>query len=528
MSDPVRPHSGGARAPGAESIRSRRAEGPGLLSRIPGMAYQCRNDGERTMEFASAGARTLTGYDPPVLIGPGGPTFTALIHPEDRERVREAIRDAVEAGRPWDLEYRLGSGSGEARWVWDRGHAVLSGAGEVLGLEGFVTDVTQRKELEEGLLRAQKLEALGELTGSIAHDFNNLLTAIIAPVELMLDGLDPDTATARQLAQVNETAHYAASLTQQLLAFCRKQAPLRRVVDVNQVVALIGRTLERIVGQDVTLVIEPGAGPLAARVDPARLEQVIVNLVVNARDAQPDGGDVRLSTAAVELSERQARPLGLEPGPHVAVEVADKGVGIPPEVMGRIFEPFFTTKDEGTGLGLATVYGIVTQHGGAVEARAAVGEGSTFTVYLPLLDAPVEDLATRARRPPKRAATGTVLLIEDDERVREALAEALRRHGYRVLTARDGGSAADRVREASGSVDVVVSDVLLEDGLGPDVVAGLRKDLPGARVVYVSGWADEEVWRSLERDRSATLLQKPFSLEQLLEAVASGGAEGRG
>ena len=516
---PRAPRAG--RTPAAEGFRSRRAEGPGLLSRLPGMAYQCRNDSDRTMEFASAGARALTGYEPQVLVGSGSPTFSQLIAPADRDRVNDRIRDAVLAQEPWDLEYRITTAAGEERWAWDRGQVILSAAGEVLGLEGFVTDVTARRQLEEELMRAQKLEALGELTGSIAHDFNNLLTAIIAPTELLLDELDPTSSAAKQLAQVNETAHYAASLTQQLLAFCRKQAPLRRVVDVNQVVTLLRPTLDRIAKERVQLRTQLETGPLAAYVDPAHLEQVVVNLVVNARDVQPRRGEILVSTGHVVVSERPPRPLGLEAGDYVTISVADRGPGIPPDVLKRIFEPFFTTKEEGTGLGLATVYGIVTQHGGSVEVRSTEGEGSTFVVYLPRVDAAVEDLTVVRARRPKKAGTGTVLLVEDDDRVREALAEALRRQGYRVLPAKDGESARRRVAEATQGVDVVVSDVLLEDGFGPDLVASLRGSLPFARVVYVSGYADEEAWERIDSDRGATVLQKPFSLAQLLEAVGS-------
>ena len=488
------------------------------------MAYQSRNDDARMMEFLSAGALPLTGFEAASLMGPEPPHYTDLISPEDRDRVGDAIREAVGDRQPWDLEYRIRTAEGEERWVWDRGGAIESAAGEVIGLEGFVTDITARKELEESLLRSQKMEALGELTGSIAHDFNNLLTAIIAPIELLVDELEPSTHLARQLIQVNETAHYAASLTQQLLAFCRKQAPLRRVVDVNQVVTLLRPTLERIVGSRVDLVIRASPRPLAAYVDPAHLEQVIVNLAVNARDAQPKGGEVVVALDDTVLADRAASTLGVEAGRYVTVAVEDKGVGIPPAVLSRIFEPFFTTKEEGTGLGLATVYGIVTQHDGAVEVKSEEGVGSTFRVYLPLIDGPVEDLTARRTRWARVSGSGTVLLVEDDDRVREALAEALRRYGYRVLSAKDGDEAKARVSEVQGRVDVVVADIILEDGTGPELVAEMRSSIPTARVVYVTGYADQETWRRIENDSGATVLQKPFSLAQLLVTVAGENA----
>jgi two-component system cell cycle sensor histidine kinase/response regulator CckA len=473
------------------------------------------------MEFLSAGARSLTGYEAETLLGPGDPSFTDLIAEVDRERVADVLRDALADREPWDLEYRIRNAHGEERWLWDRGHVILSPDGEVLGLEGFVTDVTDRRTLEEGLMRSQKLEALGELTGSIAHDFNNLLTAIIAPIELVLDKLQPADPLARQLSEVNETAHYAASLTQQLLAFCRKQAPLRRVVDVGQVLTLLQPTLERIVGERIRLVVRPRAKPLPTYVDPAYLEQVVVNLVVNARDAQPEGGEVVVTAGLAALTERVASRLGVAAGDYATVTVEDHGVGIEPQVIGRVFEPFFTTKDTGTGLGLATVYGMVTQHLGAVDVQSRLGEGSTFTVFLPLIDAPVEDLAAMRARRTRVEGTGTVLLVEDDDRVREALAEALRRNGYRVLAAEDGADALARVDEAQRAVDVIVSDVLLGDCTGPELVAELRRELPSARVVYVSGYADEEAWRRIEEEPGAVVLQKPFALAQLLEAVGS-------
>jgi signal transduction histidine kinase/CheY-like chemotaxis protein len=476
----------------------------------------------------SAGTRAVTGFDPAAFAAPEPRRLGELIVPADRERVGDAVHAAVVEKGSWDLEYRIVTAGGAQRWVWDRGHVVLSTEGEVLGLEGFITDVTERRELEEGLLRSQKMEALGELTGSIAHDFNNLLTAIITPIELLLDELDPSSRVGRHLAEVNETAYLAASLTQQLLAFCRKQAPIRRVLDVNHVVERLRPTLERIVGERCVLRIRGGDRTLAAFVDPSHLEQVIVNLVVNARDAQPHGGWVSIELGASVLAEG-GPSLALKPGAYVTLTVEDAGVGMPPDVIERIFEPFFTTKEEGTGLGLATVYGIVTQHGGAVEVRSREGDGSTFTVYLPLIDAPVEDLSVPRERRPGLEGHGTVLLVEDDDRVRSALAEVLRRHGYRVLAAKDGRAARARVREVAGGVDVVVSDLALDDASGPELVASLREALPSARVVYVTGYASEEAWRRIENDPSATVLQKPFSLAQLLEAVAfePGSEEGR-
>jgi two-component system cell cycle sensor histidine kinase/response regulator CckA len=486
------------------------------------MAYQSGADPIRTMEFLSAGAKRITGYEAWDLMADGRPGFTDLILDADRERVRDALRDAKEEKASWDLEYRIRNAEGDQRWVWDRGHVILSDEGEVLGLEGFVTDVTDRKALEESLLQSQKLEALGELTGSIAHDFNNLLTAIIAPIELLLDRLEPTERIARELTEVNETAHYAASLTQQLLAYSRKQAPLRRVVDVRQVVTLIQPTLERIVGERIDLVVKAADLPLPAYVDPTYLEQVVVNLVVNARDAQARGGEIVVSTGEAELTDQTAAPLGVAPGQYATLSVEDRGVGIPAEVLGRIFEPFFTTKESGTGLGLATVYGMVAQHLGAVDVRSREGEGSTFTVYLPLIDAPVEDLAALRARRPRATGTGSVLLVEDDDRVREALAEALRRYGYMVLSAKDGATARARATESAGKVDVIVSDILLEDCVGPELVADLRKELlPEAHVVYVTGYADEEAWRRIEEEPGALVLQKPFSLAQLLDAVGS-------
>jgi CheY-like chemotaxis protein len=320
---------------------------------------------------------------------------------------------------------------------------------------------------------------------------------------------------------VNETAHNAASPTQQLPAFCRPPAPVRRVVDVGQEVRLLDPTLRPTVGERIQLAIQTGTRTLPAYVDPSHLEQVIVNLAGNARDAYVGRGMVELSLEEVELEARAAHPLGLLAGSYVALSVADRGVGIPPEVMARVFEPFFTTKEQGTGLGLATAYGIVTQHGGAVEVNSREGEGSTFRVFLPLVDGPVEDISVLRTPRALVHGSGTVLLVEDDDRVRVALAEALRRYGYEVFPAKDGEQARRGVAKAAGRIDVIVSDIILEDGTGPELVSELRQSLPAARVVYVTGYASEEAWHRIESDSGATVLQKPFTLAHLLATVAA-------
>jgi two-component system cell cycle sensor histidine kinase/response regulator CckA len=387
-------------------------------------------------------------------------------------------------------------------------------------------DITERKraaatleKLEGQLRQSQKMEAIGQLAGGVAHDFNNLLGVIIGYSELILRDLAADSPSARRMAEVRTAADRAATLTRQLLAFSRRQVLQPRILDLNAVVAEAEAMLARVISENVEVVtvLAPNLGRV--RADPGQLHQVILNFAVNARDAMPDGGRLTLETRNVDLASAAAdRHPTLAPGRYVALVVSDTGAGMAPEVLEHMFEPFFTTKEQGhgTGLGLATVYGVVTQSGGHVEVESAVGRGTTFKVYLPVAEAEQDQVAPPAAGP---RASETVLLIEDAEPLREMVQEILEADGFRVLAAEDGERALEAAASHQGAIALVITDVVMPGISGPAAAERLKLLRPEIRVLFMSGYTDEAIGRHGELDRDTHFIQKPFSAEALLRKV---------
>ncbi|HXE56427.1 MAG TPA: ATP-binding protein, partial [Gemmatimonadales bacterium] len=392
---------------------------------------------------------------------------------------------------------------------------------------GAMSDVTAQREAEAALRRseeqlrqAQKMEAVGRLAGGVAHDFNNLLTSMLGYADLVLAELPAGHPVRADVEEIQRAGQRAASLTRQLLAFSRRQVTRPRPVSLNTVVLDVERMLRRLLGEDVRLTLElaPRLGTVLA--DPAQLEQVIVNLAVNARDAMPEGGELSIATADVELTEETVRGYGFgPPGPYVTLTVRDTGVGMSEEVKARIFEPFFTTKElgRGTGLGLATVYGIVKQFGGYIWVESAPGQGSTFTVFFPR----VRDTGSEsAPEHPGTVPTGTerILLVEDEPAVRGMARRALEALGYRVVEAESGAEALARLAGA-GAIDLLVTDVIMADVTGPELAMRIRQERPGLRVLFISGYPDTLRARQVELMPDAAYLQKPFTPDILGRAV---------
>jgi PAS domain S-box-containing protein len=389
---------------------------------------------------------------------------------------------------------------------------------------GLSYDVTELKRLEEQFRQAQKMEAVGQLAGGVAHDFNNLLTVITAHGAMLREELAPDAASRADIEQVLAAAQRAAGLTRQLLAFSRQQVLQPRVVATNRTVATVAAMLRRVIGEDVVLVTEldPAAWPVYA--DPGQLEQVLMNLAVNGRDAMPLGGTLRLRTANVRVDDAAAheRP-GLVPGEYAALMVEDTGTGIDPAVLPRLFEPFFTTKaaGRGTGLGLATVYGIVKQSGGFIYVDSTPGRGSRFTIYLPRHQG-VDDAAAASASPAPPRGTETILLVEDDAAVRPVVRRMLERQGYTVLDAANGAAALRLAESAHASgerIDLVLTDVVMPELGGRALGERLAVHQPGIRVLYMSGYTDDEILRRGLLVPGAEFLEKPFTPERLAGAV---------
>jgi two-component system cell cycle sensor histidine kinase/response regulator CckA len=393
--------------------------------------------------------------------------------------------------------------------------------GKPVGTEAICRDITERKELEERLRQAQRLEAIGRLAGGVAHDFNNLLTVISGYTETLLEGRD--RASEPELDQIAAAAERAAILTRQLLGFSRRQVLLPRVLQLNDVVDGLTPMLSRLLGEDVELVakLTPSLDPVLA--DPNQLEQVLVNLAVNARDAMPNGGLLTIHTENVELDEEYvAQHTDAVVGPHVMLSVSDTGVGMDAETLSHVFEPFFTTKPLGigTGLGLATAYGIVKQSGGSMWAHSEPGQGATFKALLPRAHA-AENEETAPALKPVAAASGseTILLAEDEEALRRLSARILEQRGYTVIAA-ETATEAVRIAERNGrTIDLLLTDVVMPELSGAALAERVSELLPDIRVLFMSGYADDVVTRNGSLTEGSGFLEKPFSANELATKV---------
>jgi signal transduction histidine kinase len=385
-----------------------------------------------------------------------------------------------------------------------------------------VRDLTRQRKLEDQLVQAQKMEAVGQLAGGVAHDFNNLLTVIMSYSSMLLADMGANDATRGDIQEISDAAQRAAALTRQLLAFSRKQVLQMRAVNVNAVVTDVEKMLRRLIGEDILLTthLDPDLDLINA--DPGQLEQVLINLAVNARDAMPRGGDLTITTDNAELSDEHGeRHLGASPGSYVMLAVTDTGSGMTKDVQQRLFEPFYTTKGvgKGTGLGLATVHGIVKQSGGDIYVYSELGHGTTFKVYFPRLTKAEPATITSEHRASAQGGSETVLLAEDDEAIRTLGARVLGSLGYNVLVARTGGEALRIVAEHKGRIDLIATDVVMPEMNGSQLVERVLEARPGIRVLFMSGYTDDEVMRRGVIDGQTAFLQKPFTPDLLAHKV---------
>jgi hypothetical protein len=472
------------------------------------------------ISFVSPSVERHYGYAPAELLGTAA---LALVHPEDAGRVREAILERLVSsgeGGVLSIGYRLRDREGRWHTVDTIARNLLdhSAVGAILLC---ARDNTERHNLEVELAQAQKMEAVGRLAGGIAHDFNNLLTAIIGYAELLTGTPGLPAEAAEDAREITRAANRAAGLTQQLLAYSRKQVLQPRILNLNDLIAETETLLRRVIGEHVVIHTDLDPRLLPVEADPGQLQRVIVNLSVNSRDAMPDGGDLTIATRNVFLDGSHAdAPTRLAPGPYVLLEVNDTGVGMDENTMARLFEPFFTTKDigKGTGLGLATVYGIVRQSGGSVTARSSPGQGTTFRIHLP--PAPVAPSGLDAVTEPVGGVGGNelILLVEDEPAVGKLMHEALSRAGYRVLSTGDPREAVG-MAERAGNVDLLVTDVVMPGMDGGRLAELLRASHPGIRVLFVSGYtANASVSLGASSDK-LSFLQKPFTPSALARRV---------
>jgi two-component system cell cycle sensor histidine kinase/response regulator CckA len=433
----------------------------------------------------------------------------------DQIAVEELQRTGVAS--PWEKEFLRKDGTRVPVLI---GVAMLK-ASEASCI-AYVVDLTERRRLEGQILQAQKMEAVGQLAGGVAHDFNNLLTIILGYTDLLAAKLDPGSLELEELGEIRTAGERAASLTRQLLAFSRQQVLERKVLDVNALIAHTQKMLRRLIGEDVEIVtvLDPALRRVFA--DAGQLEQVIMNLAVNARDAMPRGGKLTIETANVELDEAYARlHQTVRPGSYVMIAVSDTGVGMNSGTLAHIFEPFFTTKErgKGTGLGLATVYGIVKQSGGYVWVYSEVGKGTTFKTYLPLVEEGGEAEPVPAAEPASLVGSETVLLVEDEESVRALSRSILKSYGYTVLEAGSGMDGLDVALHYPLPIHLLLTDVVMPEMGGLDLASRLEALRPGVRVLYMSGYTDDAVFRHGLLEKGRMFLQKPFTPKTLARKV---------
>jgi two-component system cell cycle sensor histidine kinase/response regulator CckA len=448
-------------------------------------------------------------------------SFKDITHPDDLETdynyLRRMLAGEIES---YSIEKRYIHKEGSIIWINLTVSLMHGSAGEPKYFISVIEDITNRKKVEEQLAHAQKLDSIGRLAGGIAHDFNNLLTAIMGFTELAAERVSADTEASGFLANTLHAGERATALTRQLLSFARRQVIEPRTIDINFLLFQLDKMLRRIIGENVDLVILPESPLWSVRADPSQVEQVIVNLAVNARDAMPEGGKLTIETRSVTLDEEYARQYAeVTPGEYVMLAVSDTGTGMTEEVKQHIFEPFFTTKDpgKGTGLGLATCYGIVKQSGGHLWFYSEPGYGTSFKVYLPRDPSEVSVAVVNSTR--LVGGTETILVAEDEDIVRDFAMRKLRDSGYNVLEASDGVEALAKARAYEGKIDLLLTDVVMPHMGGKALADRLSEERQGIKILYTSGYTDQAIIHSGSLDEGVTFMQKPYTSSSLTRKV---------
>jgi two-component system, cell cycle sensor histidine kinase and response regulator CckA len=508
---------------------SHSSSGPDEIAQHLARAAQATNDAVRVWTVATGaiswpqGLESLLGYsDSPATNEIG--FWQKQLHPQDRARAAASIRDALATdAEHWTGEYRFRHRDGSHLDLLERACIVRDRLGRPVQWIGSLMNITARKQLQDQLVRSQKMEAFGQLAGGVAHDFNNFLTTILGYSDLLLDELEMKGEIAGHIREIRAAAGRASALTGQLLAFSRKHPLAPAVVDVNSLLTNLERSLLRLLGENISVQcdFERGKEGLHTKVDPGQLTQIILNLVVNARDAMKDGGCLALTTAAVtveSIEDQELAPDQLPAGDYVRISVTDNGTGMTDEVKQHVFEPFFTTKDEGhgSGLGLATSYGIVRQSGGHICVESELGQGTTVKIFLPRVPAPAPPPYKKpgANKLPK--GSETVLVLEDDISVRHLSVRVLRSLGYDVLEAANGDDAQLLIGARAGrKIDLLLTDMVMPQMSGRCFADWMNKTSPGTKVVFISGYLQESLHADDRYDQEMFFLPKPFDSEQL-------------
>lgn len=508
-----------------ERVRAERAQAAAeskyqmIVERVAAISYIAELGMEGRWIYVSPQIENILGYTQDEWLRDSR-NWVRFVHPEDHAAVREA-EDSCEKGLAFQAEYRVIRKDSRVVWVSDSAVVVEGPEGKPV-MEGIIVDITERKQLEGQLQQSRRMEAVGRLAGGIAHDFNNLLTIIKGYTELAIQRKDLPSAVRADIEHIDDASERAAGLVRQLLAFSRKQVLQPKNLDLNAIVLGLEKLLRRLIGEDIEMrtVVSAGLGTIKA--DPGQVEQVLMNLVVNARDAMPKGGRMIVETSNVDLDKTYASEhVSVKPGRYVMLAVSDSGTGMSPETIAHIFEPFFTTKGgtKGTGLGLATVYGIVKQSGGYIWVYSEPENGSTFKVYFPRVDEEAEKSSRKKRDTKTERGSETVLLIEDDDAVRELAEVILTGQGYKVICANGPKRAEEIANERAGEIDLILTDVIMPTMSGRDLVKRLGARNKKMRVLYMSGYTDNVIAQGGILEEGLAFLQKPFTPKALSQKV---------
>ena len=490
-----------------------------IVERVAAISYIAELGMGGRWNYVSPQIETILGYTQEEWLA-DSKNWTRFVHPDDHAAVQDA-EEACVKGLAFQAEYRVTRKDGRVIWVSDSA-VVVQGAEGYPVMEGIIVDITERKQLEGQLQQSRRMEAVGRLAGGIAHDFNNLLTIIKGYTELAVQRKDVPAPVRADIEHIEDASERAAGLVRQLLAFSRKQAWQPKNLDLNGIVLGLEKLLRRLIGEDIEMKTVVSAGLGTIKADPAQVEQVLMNLVVNARDAMPKGGKMIVETSNVDLDKTYASEhVSVKPGSYVMLAVSDSGTGMNPETIAHIFEPFFTTKGgtKGTGLGLATVYGIVKQSGGYIWVYSEPGKGSTFKVYFPRVDERADKDSRTTREAGAKRGSETILLVEDDDAVRELAEVILVAQGYKVICANGPKRAEEIAAERLREIDLVLTDVIMPTMSGRELVRKLSARNSKMRVLYMSGYTDNVIAQGGVLEEGLAFLQKPFTPRALAQKV---------
>jgi PAS domain S-box-containing protein len=499
-----------------------------LINNLPGVAYRCLNDADWTMFFFSKEIERMTGYPSPDFINNAVRSYASIIHPEDCGLVDLAVQQGVNGHRPFEMEYRLIRADGTIFWVYEKGQGIFDPAGTLLWRDGVIVDITEQRQAQEEkerlqaqLLQAQKMESVGRLAGGVAHDFNNMLQTILGYSDLSLAQIEATSPVCEGLMEIRKAAMRSADLTRQLLAFARKQTVIPKILDINDSVAGMLKMLQRLIGEDIDLAWLPGYDLYPVKMDPSQLDQILANLMVNARDAIADTGKITIETKNISLDMVYcANHRGCRPGDYVLLAVSDNGCGMDKETLAQIFEPFFTTKGmgKGTGLGMSTVYGIIKQNNGYVDVSSEPDQGTTIGIYLPSFAS--ETVVTETSSTEELVGgTETVLLVEDEAALLNLGKTILQLLGYTVLTADTPRAAIQLAQEHAGEIHLLITDVVMPEMNGRELAQQLSSLRPAMYCLYMSGYTADVIAHHGVLEPGIHFIQKPFSMDDLARTI---------